>query len=78
MNSNVYIMIPFLVIAFALIIVGLVYIVMGTMEWISGEKQSTPLVVPTNSGTSNLEQEIKRLQEIATLERNARITSENK
>jgi hypothetical protein len=72
-------MVPFLVIALAAIVVGFIYIVIGTIEWISGKKHSFPAATAyTNNKTPDLEQDVKRLQEIATLERNARITSENK
>lgn len=77
MIENWYILFPLLFIALAFIVVGLVYLALGTIEWMTGNSVSVAPSQPLGNGMS-VDREVKRLEELATLERNHRIASENK
>jgi hypothetical protein len=79
MIENAYIVIPCAVLAVGVIVVGIIYLVLGTVEWVFGKDSRVTYVHTTQSDdSSTTDRAVKRLEEIATLERNARLNSENK
>ena len=74
--ENSHILIPFLIVALCIVVVGIVLVALGTVEWITS-KPYVP-VRPVAPRTAEVDNTVKRLEELATLERNARLASEKK
>ena len=70
--ENLYIIVPFMLVALAIIIVGLVYLVLAVVDYICGRSVTPVKVIPLPDNSTAAA--INRLEQLATLERNARLS----